>query len=53
MILILCLIVFVIVATFALVCMAICMYIDEIKDIIYNLKNNKDIVYNLKNNKGE
>ena len=53
MILILCLIVFVIVAAFALVYMAICMYIDDIKDIIYNLKNNKDIVYNLKNNKGE
>lgn len=53
MILILCLIVFVIVATFALVCMAICMYMDDIKDIIYNLKNNKDIIDNFKNNKGE
>ena len=40
-ILILCLIVFVIACTFALVCMAIGMYKDDIKDIIYNFKNNK------------
>lgn len=40
-ILVLCLIVFVIACTFALVCMAICMYKDDIKDIVYNLKNNK------------
>lgn len=53
MILILCLIVFVIVATFALVCMAICMYIDDIKDTVYNFKNNKGTVYNFKNKKGD
>ena len=40
-ILILWLIVFVIACTFALVCMAIGMYKDDIKDIVYNLKNNK------------
>lgn len=40
-ILILCLIVFIIACTFALVCMAIGMYKDDIKDIVYNLKNNK------------
>lgn len=40
-ILILGLIVFIIACTFALVLMAIGMYKDDIKDIIYNLKNNK------------
>lgn len=40
-ILILWLIVFVIASTFALVCMAIGICKDDIKDIIYNLKNNK------------
>ena len=40
-ILILWLIVFVIACTFALVCMAICMYKDDIKEIIDNFKNNK------------
>ena len=40
-ILILGLIVFLIVCTFALVCIEICMYEDDIKEIIYNLKNNK------------
>ena len=40
-ILILWLIVFVIACTFALVCIEICMYEDDIKEIIYNLKNNK------------
>ena len=33
--------IFVIACTFALVLMAICMYKDDIKEIIYNLKNNK------------
>lgn len=40
-ILISCLIVFVIDCTFVLVCMAIGMYKDDIKHIVYNLKNNK------------
>lgn len=40
-ILILWLIVFVIACTFALVIMAIDMYKDDIKEIVYNLKNNK------------
>lgn len=40
-ILILWLIVFVISCTFVLVCMAIGMYKDDIKEIVYNLKNNK------------
>ena len=40
-ILVLCLIIFTIAATFALVCMAIGMYKDDIKDIIDNFKNNK------------
>ena len=40
-ILILSLIVFLIACTFALVCIEICMYEDDIKEIIYNLKNNK------------
>ena len=40
-ILVLCLIVFVIACTFALVIMAIGMYKDDIKDILNNLKNNK------------
>ena len=40
-ILILWLIVFVIACTFVLVCMAIGMYEDDIKDIIDNFKNNK------------
>lgn len=40
-ILILCLIVFVIACTFALLLMAIGMYNDDIKDIVHNLKNNK------------
>lgn len=40
-ILILWLIVFVIACTFALVLMAIGMYKDDIKEIIYNFKNNK------------
>lgn len=40
-ILILGLIVFIIACTFALVCIEICMYEDDIKDIIHNLKNNK------------
>ena len=40
-ILILWLIVFVIACTFVLVCMAIGMYKDDIKEIDYNLKNNK------------
>ena len=40
-ILISCLIVFVIACTFALVCMAIGMYKDDIKDTVYNIKNNK------------
>ena len=40
-ILILWLIIFVIACTFALVLMAIGMYKDDIKDIVYNLKNNK------------
>ena len=40
-ILILGLIVFLIACTFALVCMAISMYEDDIKDILYNLKNSK------------
>ena len=40
-ILILWLIIFVIACTFVLVLMAIGMYKDDIKDIIYNIKNNK------------
>ena len=40
-ILIVWLIIFVIACTFALVLMAIGMYNDDIKDIIYNFKNNK------------
>lgn len=40
-ILILSLIVFTIAVTFALVCIEICMYEDDIKDIIDNFKNNK------------
>ena len=40
-ILILCLIIFVISCTFALVLMAIGMYKDDIKDIIDNFNNNK------------
>lgn len=40
-ILILCLIVFVIACTFALVLMAIGMYKDDVKDIIDNFKNSK------------
>lgn len=40
-ILVLCLIVFVIACTFALVFMVIGMYKEDIKDIIYNIKNNK------------
>lgn len=40
-ILILGLIVFLIACTFALVCIEICMYEDDIKDIIDNLKKNK------------
>lgn len=40
-ILILCLIIFVISCTFALVFMAISMYKDDVKDILDNLKNNK------------
>ena len=40
-ILILWLIVFVIACTFVLVCIEICMYEDDIKEIVYNLKNNK------------
>lgn len=40
-ILILCLIVFVIACTFALVLMAIGMYKDDIKDIVDNFNNNK------------
>lgn len=40
-ILIVWLIIFVIACAFALVCIEICMYEDDIKEIIYNLKNNK------------
>lgn len=40
-ILILGLIVFIIACTFALLCIEICMYEDDIKEIVYNLKNNK------------
>lgn len=40
-ILIVWLIIFVIACTFVLVLMAIGMYKDDIKDIVYNLKNNK------------
>ena len=40
-ILILWLIVFVIACTFVLVLMAIGMYKDDIKEIVYNIKNNK------------
>lgn len=40
-ILIVWLIIFVIACTFALVLMAIGMYKDDIKDIIYNFKNSK------------
>lgn len=40
-ILVLGLIVFLIACTFALVCIEICMYEDDIKDIIYNIKNSK------------
>lgn len=40
-ILILGLIVFIIACTFALVCIEICMYDDDIKDIFHNFKNNK------------
>lgn len=40
-ILILWLIIFVIACTFVLVLMAIGMYKDDIKDIMYNFKNNK------------
>ena len=40
-ILILGLIVFLIACTFALVCMAIGMYKDDVKDIVDNFKNNK------------
>lgn len=40
-ILILFLIIFVVAATFALVCIAICIYKYDVKDISYNFKNNK------------
>lgn len=40
-ILILGLIVFLIACTFVLVCIEICMYEDDIKDIISNFKNSK------------
>ena len=32
---------FLIACTFALVCIEICMYEDDIKEIVYNIKNNK------------
>lgn len=40
-ILIVWLIIFVIACTFALVCIAICIYKYDVKDISYNFKNNK------------
>lgn len=40
-ILVLCLVVFVIAATFALVFIALCLYKYNVKDIVYNFNNNK------------